>query len=86
MTFPEQIKDNIIYLHDLPNEIKVSFSNMYYSKFKKSLFINKNKDCKIEIINIKHMYYHDDIFYIKSDIYTIVFWNDIRKWQIIKSV
>ena len=86
MTFPEQIKDDIFYLHDLPNKIKELFNNMYYSKHKKSLIINKNKDCKIEIKNIKSMYYHDDIFYIKSNIYTVVFWEDIQKWQIIKSV
>ena len=86
MTFPEKIKDDISYIHDIPNEIKKSFSNMYYSKLEKSLLINKNEDCKLKITNIKSMFYHDDIFYIKSNIYTIVFWVDIRQWKIIKSV
>ena len=86
MTFPEKTKD-ILYYDDLPNSIKSLFKNIQYNISDKRIFIQKNIDCKLTISNIEKMYYDDDdIFIIKSDIYTIVFWEDIRKWKIIKSV
>lgn len=74
------------YYDNLPNEIKNNYPFIKYDKSNKTLTFIKNPDCTLSISNIKSMYYLDAIFYIKSKIYTLVIWNDIKTWQLIKSV
>ena len=74
------------YYDDLPNEIKNNYPFISYDKSNKTLTFIKNPDCTLSISNIKSIYYLDAIFYIKSKIYTLVIWNDIRTWHLIKSV
>ena len=86
MTFPEKTKDKV-YCDDIPNYIKNAFPNFYFNKIEKAMHINKDNECEIIISNIKNMYYdEDDIFYIKSKLYIIIMWNDVKKWKIINRV
>lgn len=82
----KEIPQTKFFYDDLPNEIKNNYPFLRYNESDKSLIFIKNPDCTLLISNIKTMYYLDEIFYIKSKIYTLVIWNDIRTWQLIKSV
>ena len=85
MEFKEMPQEKFYY-DNLPNEIKNNYPFIKYDKSNKTLTFIKNPDCTLSISNIKSMYYLDAIFYIKSKIYTLVIWNDIKTWQLIKSV
>ena len=82
----KEIPQEKFYYDNLPNEIKNNYPFIKYDKSNKTLTFIKNPDCTLSISNIKSMYYLDAIFYIKSKIYTLVIWNDIKTWQLIKSV
>ena len=85
MTFPEKIKDKLYY-NNLPNKIKKLFPNIQYNPCDKTIFIQKNDECKITISGIEKLYYKDDIFYIISDLYMLIIWDGIKQWDLIKRV
>lgn len=79
--------NEVVYVEDIPIHINEAFNNIFkYDTILKKINVFKNNECDITIKNIKKLYYKDDIFYVISNLYMLVIWEDIKQWDLIKRV